>query len=208
MIPYKLIGASPEDSISLDFPTRWQDLKYSTFLKLYTDWANDDPDDLLKLLTILTGVPYEIWYNAVGDVNKDILPRLDFLKDAPAIELEPVPTEIKIGDKVVKVPKEINTETYGQYLTLRKAAAKASGTENDLLKVIPTAVAVYTYCQYYETKKIDENKLKEYIETISELPLYDVYPLGRFFFLKFISSPTESIRPLAANIAAYNAPLV
>lgn len=190
LIPYKfkhLVEDGKYQDISFDFPTAWEDLTFDQGCRIFTEWYDQDSNDVMKLLSILSGVEVSVWENAVGNVEADILPRLDFMKDAPELETRPVPKTLKIGEKEITLPKNIRLETFGQKVSLQSTINKSIGKPHDLFLIIPAAVAVYTYPQYFNAP-LDSGKLKTFTELIGTCSFLDVYSAGKFFFLKSLKS--------------------
>lgn len=189
-IPFKfryLGDDNKAQDIAFDFPTDWSDLTFDQGRRIVTEWYPNDPDNVFLLLSILSGVEENVWLNSTGDLQEQIIPRLDFLSTIPDLEKIPFPKKMKIGDREIKLPQNLQLETWGQKNKLQGIINKHIATPNGPYVIIPWAVAVYAFPEYYG-EPIDSKKLTTFFELIEKASFLDVYSAGKFFFRKSLNS--------------------
>ena len=191
-IPYKfralVEGGKYEDKEFL-LPTEWKDLTFDQGSRLFTEWFSLDKKNIYLLLSILSGIEVFYWENATGDIEKDIISRIQFINHEIDLDAFPFPEKMKIGDKEIPLPKNLWLETFGQKTKLHADINAAYGKPHDLFLIIPTAVATYAYPAYYNAP-IDGKRLKTFIELVKQANFLEVYSAGKFFFLKSLKSLT------------------
>ena len=127
-----------------------------------------------KLLSYLLDIPLE-GILLCKDVNLDskVFSAIMFLDDSLAKKLETIdiPKEIKVGEKVYKIPNNLEFESLGQKLEAKELLNKS----DDLQETIPEITAIYLDFENKDTLKedlLDQRALK-------------ILPIAQFFFRKF-----------------------
>jgi len=180
MITFKLNGKS------IQVPSSWNDVTFAQYLKIF-----DVKDDVIQLVSILTGVEY------------------DYLKSAEIIGLDKLleaisftNTQIKFPDQVdycgpykieansvskdkkTKGRKEYNPqyESLGQFEDARKIMNSLDGNIKAHTEAYGKYVAIYL--QKIKDKSYDPQKVEEVEKELQNYPAFQVITLGSFFFVK------------------------
>ncbi len=179
MIPFTL-----SKDIAFELPQDYGELT----LKQLFDIKNKPDGDFIDLMVILSGLPRSTWEQA-KDFNIDVKidPFLDWIKEKFTPESYLIKDFITVGDKLVKVPKEIKSQSFGQKLALEKEyyrIAKDGGSEQDL---IPFALALYLQPAYFNNK-YDSDQVSELLPLIMNCKVEETYPIGTFFLNSYAKS--------------------
>ena len=178
MIPLKLKIKDAED-INCTLPTSWKDVTMKQFIQLYKHREDIDKHPELELV-VYTGVDQHIWNALTLDQIALVYDKLKYLEadevDFPSL---PVPDKITIGEQEVEVPKQFGKKAWGAIKGIVAERNANKGADNE---IIPLAIAFMMYDDY-SNEKFDEDKARELIPLIEEMPCTVAYPVGSFFFL-------------------------
>lgn len=175
-------------------PTSYEELTVQQFV------AISKTTDLVDILSILSDIPRGDWLNC-SDIDIDItlapwLAWLNIKKDWAALQ---PPQSIKVGERVIVVPRNLRVHTWGQKLLLEKIWRSVVNGQVNEADAISESVAIYLQ-PAISNSKFDDNKIDEVKAIINELPIVDIYPIASFFFAKFIQSSKSkakhSVTPL------------
>lgn len=162
---------------SISIPTHWNDVTYTQYLEIF-----NLRDDVLQLVSILSGIDYEILRTAEVIGLDRLLEALSFINVAPEF-----PTYVsEVGP--YKIPANskgqfnIQYESLGQFEDARQAMMKMEPGASGLTKLYGKFVSIYL--QKIKDGKYDPLKVPEMEEEIKSYPAYQVITLGAFFFLK------------------------
>jgi hypothetical protein len=179
---------------------RWSDLTVSQFFKL-KKWKSDEENSFLKLLSILTNIPYETFINSI-DINVDdtLTPFTKFL-ETPITESLIKCEEIEIGDKKYPVPHELNNPKNGHKFVLAQKDAmrnrfiKTINETGDAINCAEFVVACYYYPIVkgitFDTTENPDTKFKSeeaegFIEELQDVKMIELYSVHNFFLQKLI----------------------
>ena len=146
-------------------------------------------------------------------VEDRILPHLDFIfTDEHSFDIKKVPNKIKVKDKTITVPRQLEFKTYGQKIHLTNAildtfkgqtdpvlASQDSNFFKKFLELIPEALATYLYPEYHE-EPFNVDKLEPFKELLLDYSLAkDAYPIAYFFLMRSIDSMKYRANTLMEN---------
>ena len=172
-------------SKNVDMASSWDDVTIDQFIRI------KEKNNIISYLSILTDLEeQEIMNASVDDIEKKVIPLLDFVNDVP--ETEKMPDMITISDKKLSVPKDISLKTFGQKHFLQEAMATEYKKSKDLIGVIPTALAIYFYPDFYGDR-FDIAKATEFTEICKKVKVREAIPVGNFFLTQSVNSMKEKI---------------
>lgn len=179
MIPFTL-----SKDIIFELPQDYGELTLKQFFAI----KNNPNGDLIDFISIISCVPRNT-IEQVRDFNFDqkISPYFDWVQEKFNPEDYILKDHLTIGDKIVKSPKDIKTQTFGQKLSLEKEyfrITKEGGNEVDL---IPFALALYFQPAYFNNK-YDSDQVNELLPLIMECKIEEAYPIGSFFLNSYAKS--------------------
>lgn len=166
-------------------PSSWDEVSTELFFKL----AKSDKKDYIAMLSILSGVEYKKIAQA-RELNLDevLAPHLAWTNDKIDWENMPIPTEINVRLKTLKVPTNLELESFGQKIVLEdKLRECMTGSKGDvnLPELIPYAFSVYFCGKYYE-KDFSKVLLNQFLHLVKDMPIMTVYPIGSFFLKRYV----------------------
>ena len=154
----------------------WNELNYNDLIKI----ENESSLNPLSLFSILTGVKFDEVANSKDEKLIQILSDVTgFIYKTPDWKDIPCPDKILIGDKLYKVPTDINDITIGQKILLSQLVSN-----KNLIEIIPRAVAIMMIKPILgklnpETfEEIDQVEQK-----ILKSSALQIYGAGQYFFL-------------------------
>ena len=181
-------------------PQSWEEITVEKFLDLRA--FADMPYDEAEFISIFIDCPKkELLKNDDPDFEYEIFKQLSWYRTKP-IDFEKLllPSEITIGDKKFKVPRDIGYKTYGQKISLQDRI-KVMKSE-DPVEIIPYALAIYFYNDYYGGDELPEDELinKFADEVCMKCSITEAYPVGYFFLMRFVESMSSKLNSLEAHI--------
>lgn len=132
--------------------------------------------DKIEVLSAFTGLDVRTIENARGDLFKPMYQVLSFVFESPNWQKLKVPKTVTLNDKVIKPPKKLNLETFGQ----KWRAVEAIQSADNKIDCIPDILAIYLQPAYdgvFETSRIPD--IKEYV---LKMKAFEAMPYGFFFF--------------------------
>ena len=169
---------TPDKDHNVFCPSSWDEVTVKQFIGLEF-W---DGKDVLQLLSILTGLDYNIIANSNKDTANKIADIVSFIFDNPPNfnKLERK-ADIKINGKTIKMPTSLEMETYGQAILVQKII---NDKDQDPKALISEITAIYVQ------KQLDgqflEERIKEVKAIIDNMPILIIYPHCFFFFKKLL----------------------
>lgn len=167
-------------------PNSWDECSTNLFFEL----AGADHSDYIEMIAILSGLPRSVISQSRQlDLDTILDPHLTWMGEQINWKKIKPPKEIYFGIKTLKVPTDLDLETFGQKLVMdsiidenTKTKGKGKGKQSvvNLSKLIPAAFAVYFAAKYYE-KDFERELVDEFLPIVGELPIMTVYPIGSFF---------------------------
>lgn len=173
MITFKVNGKP------LKVKSCWDDVSYKEYISIL-----NAAGDQSKILSILTGIPYE-------KIRKAKIQGAEQLLIAVQFATKP----IEIGHNLTQVGKyklplkggkfDVRFESLGQFEDLRTIMTKDIKEPSDLLKAYPKAVAIYL--QKIRDGEYDFQKADEMESEVLTLPCREVMTAGTFFLIKLLN---------------------
>lgn len=176
MIKFKITGK--DFKINGSIPQSWYEVTFRQYLKYL-----QCKDDLLQVVSLLSGVNYEIFNKGKIAGLEDIIRALLFVKKPPEFgDVTPNIGKYKLPINGKK-KFDIQFESLGQFEDMRKIMM--SVPENDLMAHI-SAYPKYCgiYLQVIRDEQYDYNRAMDMEEEILDMPMHEVMVCGAFFFLK------------------------
>lgn len=181
-------------------PLSWDDISVEKFISLRA--FSDQPYDEADFLSIILDCDKkELLRNQDADFEFEVFKQLEWYRTQP-IHLDKLilPSKIKIGDKELKVPKDIGYKSYGQKISLQDRIKVEKN--DDPVEIIPYALAIYFYNDYYGGDELPEDEIIEnFAEDICmKCSITQAYPVGYFFLMRFVESMSSKLNSLEAHI--------
>lgn len=193
----KEITVKVNDELEAKVPLSWNDITISQFLRLKKYKEHND----IELLSIMLNVDKEMVITSTNpDLDIDVYPHLKWYMDdslvaviASAKKLE----VIKVGDKEVKVPKDLMAKTFAQKIAMEQVVEQYE----DPYDAMSDILAIYLYPEYYNDRKFDIEQIddfkKQYIDNLS---IVVAYPICTFFLRKLKESMSKKLQVWLENI--------
>ncbi len=184
--------------------TSWEELTLEDFYRLEL-WRETKEQDLIRALAIISDLPYEIWNkSSYGDFKHIVLPAMVWMSDTPKLRRIRMKDEIKIMDKLIKIPKNAEYETLGQKVAIDQKIAKYAEQYADS----PTCAAFYqmsyamaVYVSPLISEKDFDIEHSEIVQLeIQGMPFFEVYPICSFFLKKYAASTKWSVLSQSRNL--------
>lgn len=196
MIPFRL------NDQEINVPSEWKDISYDQYLQTI-----DAGDDLIKIVSILTGVAEETLRGAEIKGLNTLLAAIDFVRHGASFDQRPE----SIGNGKYPVPKDIAIENLAQFEDLRnlsrnwpirptppediKSPLQVEAFEQRVIAFSKDIAHRYLlacaiYCQKIRDGKYDHRKALEMVDEIKTYSCAEVMPAGAFFMV--ISSPFQN----------------
>ena len=195
-------------------PENWDELTLRHYIAI-----SRGVKDTVGVVVALTGLSErEVLNSNPNVIEMKVLPFVDWvIETEPNFNVNEVPKTIKIKDKQVKVPKELEFKTYGQkvYLTNRimevfkdqqdpEESIKNEKFLENFIELIPDALATYLYPEY-SGKPFDTEELAEFREfVLDNTKAKEGYPIAYFFLMRSIDSMKSRISTLVDRTAMKN----
>lgn len=185
MLPIKL------NNVPYNFPTEVAELTLGQFFALRK------AKGIIDEICALTGISRETISNFRGrtDLEKCTL-LLNNLgaKLQTGFNTTKVPAETNIGNKTIRVPKNLKIEPVGAFIAVHNLITEeqkrcaAADTEFDPTDIIPQVLAQYCWLPLmgedalYNDEQIES---EAYMQQILTMPATDAIPIANFFFRKY-----------------------
>lgn len=186
--------------VPYECPSCWMELSTRKYVRMMREWDQDkdlDKRDFFKLFGILTDADFEkisrtpkneaeIWKCVHWVVDE----RFEFSRTLPRV--------LQIGEKSILIPPDPGHLSIGQNILVRQATEGTKSLEENI------AIAAAIYLQpLYDEIKFDADKAKSLEQTILDMPVYLIYPVG-FFLLNHAFSygkrPTNAVSRVISNL--------
>ena len=174
--PFKL------GNLRFTVPNSWDECS----TKLFFELSATDPNDYLAMLSVLSGVDKRKLSN-IKQFNLDQIlePHLNWMGDKIDWKNIYRQREVILGLKKIKVPDDLDLESFGQKIVMDGIIKECTKTDNEVTTVnfsrlIPYAFAVY-FCGKYYGKDFERDLVDNMIPKVMDMPIMTVYPIGAFF---------------------------
>ena len=171
-----------DKTIESTVPENWHEVKLKHIIALDTKWSGDKTD-MIGLLSAFTDQSYEDLEQAKGNLWEPLFQVLSFVFEAPKWDKIKLPDRVILGDKVVKPPKKVEMETFGQKVMAMQLIANESVEQ---IQKIPNILAIYLQ-PAYDAKFVSE-RVPDIEKKVLEMNCFDAMPYGMFFFRKLLKS--------------------
>lgn len=167
--------------------TAWEELTCNEFFKLLNSQTTAEK------ISALSGCDIEILKQITPAQATDLELFIKFTATDLDIFALSVPKEIEILKKKIKIPQQIELETWGQKLIIEEELKKYK--DKPLHEIFTFIPAVYL-APYYFDKKFNESQITELEPILKDMLLIEVFPIANFFFINTIKSFSESLNSL------------
>ena len=170
-----------------DIATTWEQVS----LRQFNDMMQYPKADSARLLSILTGIDYHTLINYdLTQFDMKILDHLEFLKTEPNLFVKWEHRKVKVGDRFVESPKDIEVKTWYQRSMLKQAVDKHSKLTGEIKnKDFPSLVceALTIYLQpMLVGDKVDSEYYDQVREMVWQMNVEDCYQMAGFFLSHYI----------------------
>lgn len=177
----KLTVTTDKQTRTYEIAESWDKLSTRTYQRILAEW---DGKDLVRLFSIMSGIDYAFISTSDSEELEDsLLIATKFIYDEkPDFKDVPVPDEITLLGKTIKVPGNLGRLSIGQNIHVRQRLAK-SKTYDELISF---TCAVYLQ-PLLDQGSFDLDRAEEIEKHILDLPITKTYPIG-FFLLRQLGS--------------------
>lgn len=193
------------DTERFTLPSGWHEVTVDQFLRLRKAGQSLSQ---VEMLSIFSGLPVETWMRVpLTEINFDLLnAALSWCHEPLELESLVCPKYISVGDvklltgslnvaikagHMVRVPKDLRIETYGQKVMFDLMVLPELEKSGDVVDCIDSALAIYLQ-PAISGKPFDSDNLDPYIEAIRKCKIVEAYPVAAFFLRKLILSTKTS----------------
>lgn len=167
-----------------NIPDRWDEITLSQLIQFRT---LTDEINAVRVLSILTGLDYDILNNFKSDGFDTVINALGFLGE-PFNEFElPRKESITIRGKVIPVITKPDLEKIGQKLMMQGYVNRCVKNKVPHCTMIAMVVAIYYAPKLREDGLFKEADLDVLITEIEQMRVVDVYPEASFFLSGLIT---------------------
>jgi len=175
-------------------PENWGEVTLKHLINLEL-WKGDELD-LVGLLSCFIDVDPEIIANSKRDHWAELITILTFVFEPPAWDGLSVPKTVKLDNRVIKVPRKLELERYGQKVLALQYMANLK-TDSQNIAIIPDVMAAYF--QPLIDGKFSRLRLDYTKRQVLSMPAFQAVPIGRFFFRKLLRSKNYGYLGLKAS---------
>ena len=175
--------------------TSWHGCTVRQFFQL-KGW---DTNDMVALVAILTGAPYEVVACAKQvDIDEILLPYLTFLEKEMPANTERL-THISIEGKEYKVPTDLGQYSFVQKIRLQERMVEIVNNTGSTVDAIPFAVAVY-FQPIVQGVKYDTDKATEFAnDVVMDCSITEAWAVANFFLKRLADYQNEIPNILRQN---------
>lgn len=163
-------------------PGCYEELTTGTFQNVFLKWDMDEPDfakrDYFKLFSIINNIDAEI--KRTPENEAVIWDAVRWFLYQPFKFSAQLPKVLKIGDKIVTVPRSCGPLSSGQNINLKQVIDKSHFMEEGISKAVAICLQ-----PIYDESKYDYDRAMELEKSILEMPIYLTHPVG-FFLLQTV----------------------
>lgn len=150
--------------------------------------------NIIRMLSILTGIDYSVLNNADCSQFEPILSLVKFDANENQLSELQVGETVTINDKVCNINQDLGTETFGQKVFAQQVVTNLVEEKIDKIEAIIKVAAIYLQPQY-DGKEFDDKRANELDQVLQDLPITHVYPVGNFFLSKYVRLLKENPKP-------------
>ncbi len=166
---------------SYHLPLSWNDITYKQYLLLQNNQSG-----LIGTLSILLNIAnseLQTWIST-KELEKQILTAISWCNNIPNLSDYDLPKMLIVGGKEMKVPRNLDYETFGQRVFAQELLTNKKLDSDNL----PILVATYFEPLFFE-RAFDSNNVEGFSERILECKFFDVWRIGSFFLRKLLGLP-------------------
>ena len=168
-----------DKTIAATVPEGWHEVKLKHIINLESKWSGES-SDMIGLLSSFTDCAYEEIEHSKEDLWEPLFRVLSFVFEAPKWQKIKKPKTVTIGSKVIKPPRNLSLETFGQKIL----ALKLITNEENQINNIPDIVAIYLQPAY--DGLFNSGRVADIKKLVLEMTAFDAMPYGLFFFKKLL----------------------
>jgi hypothetical protein len=170
-----------------NIPTTWSEVS----LKQFSDMMNYPKADSARLLSIISGIDYHELINYdLTQFDLKVLDHLEFIHQEPNLFVKWQHRKVKVCDRFVESPKDIEVKTWYQRSMLKQAVDKHSKLTDEIKnKDFPSLVceALTIYLQpMLLGDKVDSEYYDQVREMVWQMNVEDCYQMAGFFLRHYI----------------------
>lgn len=157
------------DNTLTNMPSNWSEVN----LKMLMQIENGDSDDVIHLLSVLTGVDYKAAVHSTM-LEDEVYKAVRFIYDeTPKWQLLKVPKTLTINGKVCKLPN-VSKVTLGQNIMMTNLL------ERPISEVLIPILAVY-FQPVYDGGQFDRERLPDIEAMLEKVPAVEGWAVANFF---------------------------
>lgn len=163
-------------------PSCWEELKTRQYVRILKEWEpeKDIADrDYFKLLSILTDSNYATMDPTIEN-QVTLTNLLGWVITQPFKLKQELPKVLRIGDKVIDIPRDPSELSIGQNIHLRRDFIDKSTILEENMSI---ATAIYLQ-PMIDNSKFNLSRAKEIAKEVDEMPIYMIYPVGFFLLIR------------------------
>lgn len=158
-------------------PTSWDECTVRQFMKL-KDWTDGD---FIRLVSILTGVDYEIIAACNNmDIDTKLVPHMEWL-EKPFPKSAERKTRVRVQGKMYDVPTDLAKYSFAQKIRLTERVAEEIKSTGSTVGCIPIAFAIYFQPIVTGQKFSTDAAVKFTDDVVMDCSVTDVVPVANFF---------------------------
>lgn len=167
-----------------EIPTKWDEVT----LKQYSEIVlNADDLSPIKLLSILTGIDYDILANfSCSAFSLEAMPEMEWLNEPLNPRTFKRSKTLTIAGKEIKIIHDAGQERFGQKLFMQQLVNKAIESNVNHTLLVAPVVANYYAPYLRDDGKWIESHVNEVQDLIMNMKVCKVYPEADFFLSGYI----------------------
>jgi hypothetical protein len=172
------------DNVTYPLPTSWSEVTVSQYRSII---AAGEKLDTVMLLSILTGIGYEVLNNLdCSQFDSDVVPELTWIGEPfDPFKLKRAKV-LRIGDRKVEPIIFPNKERLGQKLLMQQIVNEAIVSGADHASLITPVVACYYAPYLHRQNKYEEAHVESVKKLVDAMPLVEAYPEANFFLSGYV----------------------
>jgi hypothetical protein len=200
-IPFELINPNTGSSISFEIPQNWDEVTVGEFVEIKKLLIAGIKPEGSNLLPVFSGIPADVWRKTKTEAVGGAIAAVFELWTSPPPEFLklPTPKSISINEKEIGTKAGLGKYSFGiieamtQKITnwITQDGVKADSLD-ELIIFAAEVIALFSY-EEYSGGEWDEEKSKDIIPEIQDLPAVIGIPLAVFFLSIALESLTNGI---------------
>jgi len=205
-IPFTLIKKSTGEEISFDIPQLWEDISVGEFVEIKKKLIKGESLEGSNLLPVFSGISANVWRStSTEEVGGAIAAIFTLLTSTPPDFLKlPKPASIELDGVEIRTKSDIGKYSFGvieamtQKVTDWVIGGSDAASLDELIIYAPEVIALFSY-EEYSSGEWDEERSRDLIPFVEDLPAIVGIPLAVFFLLIALESLTNGVTLLTQN---------